>query len=189
MEVIKYGLIWDCALFTHIREENVDMSYILNRSKSIKEEIVKKDPFEKGLRRILNFGHSVGHAIEQVSNYSILHGEAIWLGMIIETTLSWFKGYLSYEDLSSILNFLYREGEEIKFSLNFDKKDLYEVMRNDKKAIRNVPRFVALSKIGKVAVFDEEYCTEFSKEEFFQVLDEIYCKEKQNFRSCLCPTV
>ncbi len=89
-EVIKYGVIWDAAFFEYLdknREkilalDREALSHIIRRSCEIKAEVVSKDEREGGLRAILNFGHTVGHAIETAENYTMRHGEAVAIGMV-----------------------------------------------------------------------------------------------------------
>lgn len=163
MEVIKYALIWDYELFCKI-EENTG-SVFLERSIAIKKEIVSRDPHEKGLRRILNFGHTVAHALEALSHYELLHGEALWYGLILESYMSFQRGLLSEGELARITRVLlpYRQAK-------IEMDHLYEQMRFDKKATKDKPRVVLLEGIGRTCSFGGEYCTEFEREELLKAI-------------------
>jgi 3-dehydroquinate synthase len=166
MEVIKYGLIWDEEFFNSIYAKNITINECIDKSIRIKKIVVKEDPNDLGLRRVLNFGHLVAHAIEKCTAYLVSHGRALWYGMLIESYVSYLKGYLSLESVMKIADFLCRE--EIRFKLidKIDPEVLYEAMKNDKKAKESVPRMVLLKRIGKVVSFGGEYCTPVCYEDF-----------------------
>jgi 3-dehydroquinate synthase len=158
-EVVKYGLIWDKEVFWNF--QNPEM---ILRSAAIKEEIVSKDFREEGIRRILNFGHTIAHAIELISKYRISHGSAVWFGLLVESTISTYLGYLKKEKLDEIFNLLQNSELSQKIPLNCKEKNLYEVMKNDKKEKNSLPRFVLIDKIGRCPPFNGEYCTTVERE-------------------------
>jgi len=84
-EAVKYGMIKDKELFETFEKGDFDINRICKRCVEIKAEVVGEDEFDKGLRKILNFGHTVGHAVEKLSNYEIPHGSAVAIGMVIVT--------------------------------------------------------------------------------------------------------
>ncbi|MFT4033410.1 MAG: 3-dehydroquinate synthase [Siphonobacter sp.] len=113
-EVIKHSLIADAVKWQEIRQkewEEQDWADLIAHSVAIKEKITKEDPTEKGIRKILNFGHTLGHAIETffLSNPKkrLLHGEAIAAGMITEAYLSFRRGWLTESELEQIEEFLF----------------------------------------------------------------------------------
>ncbi|MES3018663.1 MAG: 3-dehydroquinate synthase [Bacteroidota bacterium] len=170
-EVIKHGLIYDRSLFDQVKNAGplgLNDEHIY-RSVEIKNEVVKEDPFEKGLRKILNFGHTIGHAVEShsltVGKSPLLHGEAIAIGFICEAYLSFKKNGLSESDLNETVQAI----KEVYPAYNL-KKDTYpallEIMKNDKKNNAGQISFSLLSEIGKCG-FDV-FCTE---EEIFESLD------------------
>ncbi len=166
MEVIKYGLIWDEEFFNSIYERSITINECIYKSIRIKKVIVKRDPEDSSLRRILNFGHLIAHAIEKCTAYLVSHGRALWYGMLVESYISYLKGCLPLESLLKIADLLCRD--EIRFN-SIDKiapEVLYQAMKNDKKAKESVPRMVLLKRIGKVASFGGEYCTPISYEDF-----------------------
>jgi len=157
-EVIKYGVIHDAALFADLERElpalmakdAAVLARVIARCCEIKADVVSKDERESGLREILNFGHTVGHAIEAVTEYGrYLHGEAIAIGMLAAAQLSQKHGDLGAADVARIESLLRRAG----FDLNppavpFDQ--LLDAMRSDKKARDGGLRFVLARRIGEV---------------------------------------
>ncbi|GHE41807.1 3-dehydroquinate synthase [Sphingobacterium griseoflavum] len=153
-EVIKHGLIFDEALYALTKKidlENDPLDDIVFRSVTIKNEVITQDPTEKGLRKILNFGHTIGHAIEGYAmvheENPLLHGEAIAVGMICEAYLSHKLNGLSEEALMDIVEC---------FDHTFDRYpltttaygDLLALMHNDKKNEAKQIGFALLSRIG-----------------------------------------
>lgn len=155
-EIIKHGLIADEDYWEKVqRTETFDwrtLSTLINGSVKIKQNVVKKDPLEKNLRKVLNFGHTIGHAIEA---YSLLHdkkplkhGEAIAAGMICEAFLSKEQGSLSGKELKQISDFILRHFP--KYSLrNILSPELIRFMRHDKKNTSDQINFTLLKRIGK----------------------------------------
>jgi len=153
-EVLKHGLITDKKYWDYCTEttwEDLDWKKVVEGSIDIKSKIVNEDPFEKGVRRLLNFGHTIGHAIEStfLENLNpLLHGYAVAAGMICEAHLSFQKDMLSEEDLNSIVKVL----NEIYPKIVLDKEDtkaLLPKMKNDKKNISDEINFSLLNGIGK----------------------------------------
>ncbi len=153
-EVIKHGLIFDKDLFNRCKsidptKDNLDD--IVFRSVEIKNEVITQDPTEKGLRKILNFGHTIGHAVEGYSmlhdDVPLLHGEAIAIGMVCEAYLSFKINDLSEEDLKEIVSiFASHFGH---YTLSEDSyTELLTLMSNDKKNEANKLGFALLSRIG-----------------------------------------
>ncbi len=152
-EVIKHGLISDENYFRSLLFEDweqQDWEKIIKKSVSIKKEVVLQDPKESGLRKILNFGHTIGHALESHyldSKKHLLHGEAIAIGMICEAYLSHQKTNLPQEHLSEISDSLLR----IYGKLEIDENEIPEIIRlcsQDKKNEGTVLNFSLLAKIG-----------------------------------------
>ena len=170
-EVIKHGLIYDDSLFKKLKgivPTNLN-DEIIYRSIEIKNEVVINDPFEKGLRKILNYGHTIGHAIESYSlkhdKAPLLHGEAIAIGFICEAYLSGKRNGLKEDELSEIAGTIKNTYPAYKLN-KASYPDLIEIMKNDKKNNAGQISFSLLSEIGKCG-FDI-YCTE---EEIIESLD------------------
>ena len=152
-EIIKHSLIKDVSQWKTILEiedlETVDWSTYLVPSLSIKKEIVEIDPFEKGLRKALNFGHTIGHAVESYfleTEKPLLHGEAIAIGMICESHLSQEVG-LSKEELNEIQSFLIRIYGKTDLSTSAFN-EMLGIMGQDKKNIGSQINFTLLESIG-----------------------------------------
>ncbi|MGP8216085.1 MAG: 3-dehydroquinate synthase [Bacteroidia bacterium] len=162
-EVIKHALVADRKLFHTLAEEDFGamdedkLAEILIHSAKIKCGIVSKDADEKGLRKILNFGHTIGHAIEMLSqdtNNPLLHGEAISIGIIAEAKLSQLSGFISKEDFQRIEHIISKASLPSEINRSYKKK-IYDKMLGDKKNEKKKIKWVLLNGIGN-AVIDEE---------------------------------
>jgi 3-dehydroquinate synthase len=159
-EVIKYGIIYDAELFAQIerdlqkilrRDEKV-LTQIIARCCEIKADVVSQDETESGLRAILNFGHTIGHAIENSIGYGkFLHGEAISIGQIAAAKLSNKILGLPQHDVGRIKNLFQRAGLPTQIKLNSaQRQKLFAAMKLDKKVSGGEIKFVLAKKIGKV---------------------------------------
>lgn len=155
-EMIKHGLIHDKDYWQKIQQVNPQewptLLGLINGSIKIKMSIVTKDPYEKNERKLLNFGHTIGHAIEAYSlqhdKKPLKHGEAIAIGMICEAYLSKILLDLSNKELRQITDLISRTFP--KYSLrNILSPELIKIMRQDKKNINDQIQFTLLKKIGK----------------------------------------
>ncbi len=153
-EIIKYGLIWDADFFSWL-ENNIQLileknsaalKYAIERSAAIKMHIVAEDERDHGLRQLLNFGHTFGHALESATNYqTFLHGEAVAFGMKMAAELSHRHQGLSVDDVSRIENLLKRAG---LLQNPVEIPDLMSYMKRDKKTQKGETQFILLKKIG-----------------------------------------
>lgn len=159
-EVIKYGVIGDKALFRWLeadldkllRRDPSMLSWTLRRCVRAKAEVVRRDEREYGVREILNFGHTVGHALEHVTRYrKFLHGEAVAWGMMAATWIAAGTGLLDASAAARILQLVSRVGPLSAWP-NVSAARLVEAMRTDKKARGGRLRFVLPRKIGGVKV-------------------------------------
>ena len=158
-EVIKYGIIYDAKLFAQIERDlpkllkrNPDtLATAIARCCEIKAEVVGRDETESGLRAILNFGHTIGHAIENISGYGkFLHGEAIAIGQVAAAELSREILGLPERDVERIKNILARAGLPVQMKLNVARRQkLLNAMRLDKKVSGGEVKFVLAERIGK----------------------------------------
>lgn len=154
-EVIKHGLIFDKDLFDKtalLGAGEAALDEIVYRSVSIKNEVITQDPTEKGLRKILNFGHTIGHAVESYSLFHdgnpLLHGEAIALGMICEAYIASKINGLPTEELQAIVTRF--DGLFERYPLQASAyPELLAVMQNDKKNESKRLGFALLSRIGQ----------------------------------------
>ena len=159
-EVIKYGIIYDAALFARLERglpkllccDAATLAAVVARCCEIKAAVVGKDETESGLRAILNFGHTIGHAIENISGYGkFLHGEAIAIGQIAAARLSHEITGLLERDVERIKKLFKRAGLPTQINLNATQRDkLLAAMRLDKKVSGGEIKFVLAKRIGKV---------------------------------------
>lgn len=158
-EVIKYGMIRDPFLFALV-EHNLDEIFalepalteeIVKRCSEIKAKIVSVDESDRGQRMILNFGHTIGHALEAAWEYKISHGEAVLLGMLAESKIALDLGKLTRDDFSRIKNLVARfDWRHIPKNLNIDH--LLAFLQRDKKAVGDQIKFVLPTKIGDIFI-------------------------------------
>lgn len=159
-EVIKYGVIYDRELFDFL-EANKDqilnfdskaLTHIIKRSCKIKADVVSKDERESGLRAILNYGHTIGHAIETVTGYTrFLHGEAVALGMYLEARLARILNLMGGEELVRIKALLDSYGLPSEMP-DIDINEMLSSMQLDKKAVAGELKFILPEKIGEVRI-------------------------------------
>jgi 3-dehydroquinate synthase len=155
-EIIKYGIIDDEKMF-RLLEDNMDavrqrdsvlLVKIVENCCRIKKSIVEIDEKEQGLRRLLNFGHTLGHAIEAASKYKISHGEGVALGMIAAASISEKMHYLDAAQLKRIKEIILRAGLPITIPHDFSADGIISRLMMDKKKKNDVIHFVLLKKIG-----------------------------------------
>ena len=175
-EVMKHGLIKDARFYTwlidqmyEICEKDMDvLEEMILRSCTVKKQVVEKDPTEQGDRALLNYGHTIGHAIEKARHFQLLHGECVALGAVAAAYISWKRDMISMDEYYEIRDMF------VPFYLPITVEDIEpeEVLRltkSDKKAQAGTIRFVLLERIGK-AVID----TTVSDEEILAAIREIY---------------
>ena len=158
VEIIKIAATSDKELFSFIEnnissileKEKNSLLHIIKRSIELKKNVVEKDEKESGLRQILNFGHTFGHAFESYSDYKEKHGRCISLGIAVESKIAVLNNDLKEKEEKKILSLLEAFGLPVKVNgdINIDK--IMEAMVSDKKTLGQKPRFVILNRIGKV---------------------------------------
>ncbi len=161
-EVVKYGVILDASFFyelldniARIRKLDTDFFIeIIAKCCAYKADIVKKDEKESGLRGILNFGHTFGHAIEAVSGYEkYVHGEAVGIGMLMAGELSFLEGKITEKDFDLLFELCSKLGFKTIAS-KIDPESVFSAMAKDKKTKNGKICFVLPEKIGEVAFVD-----------------------------------
>lgn len=162
-EVIKYALIHSPRLFEALKHwdpKNPDyLENIIYECVSIKAQVIEMDYEEKtGLRRILNFGHTIAHALELLENFRLAHGEAVAIGMLVESYISMKIGHLSAPALAEIEKMIRSFPFSLKISRAITLEKMHATLTLDKKAAKGTVRFVLLEKIGACNPFDGEYC-------------------------------
>lgn len=179
-EVMKSALIKDALFYEwlldhmyeiHDRELEV-LEEMVERSCTVKKLVVEKDPTEKGDRALLNFGHTIGHAIEKNQNFEMLHGECVALGMVAAAYLSWKHNWLSVEEYYEVRDMLVPFNLPISID-NLDTRAILELTKSDKKMEAGQIKFVLLKKVGK-AVIDKTV----TDEEILNALEEINFSEE-----------
>ena len=162
-ETIKHACLADVQLFYYLFEnlekiysfDKTACEYIAEANCRIKYNVVMQDERESGLREILNLGHTVGRAIETVSDYQLLHGEAVAIGLVAQARLSHKLGYMSNEDLNAVIALLYKASLPISIPDYINKEELVKKLYTDKKVRNGQLRFVLQSGIGSVMQFGE----------------------------------
>lgn len=180
-EVMKHGLIKDAAFYGWLIENMYEicekdlnvLEEMLFRSNTIKKLVVEKDPLEQGERALLNFGHTIGHAIEKNRNFELYHGECVALGIVAAAFISWKKELLSMEEYYEIRDML------VPFYLpitveNISPREIVDLTRSDKKMEAGRIKFILLKKVGKAYV--DKTVTE---EEILNAVREIYYNEEE----------
>ncbi|MCU0536604.1 MAG: 3-dehydroquinate synthase [Hydrococcus sp. Prado102] len=164
-EVIKYGVIWDADLFTKLeREERLDdfaclseelLQIILTRSCQAKADVVGEDEKEAGLRAILNYGHTIGHAIESLTGYSAInHGEAVAMGMVAAGRIATKLEMWTPEEEKRQNNLIQKAGLPIQIPADLDTEAAIKLLLTDKKVKAGKVRFILPTEIGKVTISD-----------------------------------
>ena len=171
-EIVKYGCIYDKNFFEKLENivkssglSETDENYkenlrkhlmkhingLVYRSCEIKKEVVEKDEKESNLRMILNFGHTIGHAIEQFTNYEkYSHGEAISAGMVNITKIGEKKGFTKKNEFLKIEKLL--KALNLPTEIEYPKDRISEIMKRDKKSTSDGVNFVILKEIGEVEI-------------------------------------
>lgn len=155
-EAIKSGLIADSGLFEFLEGhcedvlglDEVTVRRVVEASAAVKVSIVQADEREGGERRKLNFGHTLGHALEKV--HGLRHGEAVGIGMVLAAKISAARGMLAFDDLFRIIKLLGRAGLPTQVSTR--PEEIIEAVRQDKKRAREDFQFVCLAGIGRAEV-------------------------------------
>lgn len=158
VESVKHALIADSDYFDFI-ENNLDgilerktevLERIAHLNCKIKGVVVETDPGERNLRRILNYGHTVGHAVEAAGNYELLHGEAVAIGIIAAGLIEIEMKLAEHARLDRIRRILEKLGLPVKLPKDLTENSLIDIIKHDKKAVNKWPRFVLLTRIGQV---------------------------------------
>lgn len=153
-EIIKHACIKDASLFEDLESRTIInyqrdrslLSELITRNALLKSKVVQQDEFEEGDRKLLNFGHTIGHAIETA--YSLPHGHAISIGMVAASKLS--EQVLSFKETKRVISLLKKYGLPVE--LDIDPVKTIDMIKMDKKKVRSTMNFVLLKKIGKSMV-------------------------------------
>ena len=153
-EVIKYGVIGDRALFDCVKRDGLSapMGYVIKTCAAMKRDIVARDEFDRGERMQLNLGHTFGHAAEKCSGYSILHGQAVAMGLAAITRAAVKKGYCDEATLTDTLETLKICG--LPTEIDYPLDDMAAAALSDKKATGKGVRLIVPEKIGKCTIVE-----------------------------------
>ena len=181
VESVKHAIISDSKYFDFL-ESNLDailerkpdvLEKVAHWNCKIKGNVVEADPGEQNLRRILNYGHTIGHAVEAASGFELLHGEAVAIGIIAAGLIEIDLGLSQPGGLDRIRGILEKLGVPVRLPGNLAQKDLIDLIKRDKKAVNKSPRFVLVSEIGKVYCKDGQYAVEVAPVVVEKILDKL----------------
>jgi 3-dehydroquinate synthase len=152
-EIIKHAIIADAEMFAQLQNvdpDAIDLVPLIERNVAIKSRIVTRDERdETGERALLNFGHTIGHAIERADDYRELrHGEAISLGMVAASAISMKRAGLPREQRNAIVDLLRKFELPLRLPANFPRERIFDALKFDKKFERGEIRFVVASQVG-----------------------------------------
>ena len=179
-EVMKHGLIKDAVFYEwllghmyeiHDRDSDI-LEEMVMRSCMVKKLVVEKDPKEQGDRALLNFGHTIGHAIEKAMNFEMVHGECIALGMVAAAYISWKHNWLSMDEYYEVRDMFVPFNLPISID-SINPEEILQLTKSDKKMDTDRIKFVLLKKIGK-AVIDKTV----TDEEILEAIREIYYSDE-----------
>lgn len=154
-EIIKHSLIRDKQYFAMLQNEKENVlalemdavTDIVFCSQEIKKQVVENDPKEKGERAHLNFGHTIGHAIEKALNFALLHGECVGLGMVAASYISFLRGNITKEELLTIEELIASYGLPVRFK-DLNNEEIIDNCFHDKKKEGTSIRFILLQSVG-----------------------------------------
>jgi len=161
-EIIKYAVIKDKGLFAYL-ERNIDrvksldaeaLEEVVFRSSKIKAEVVEKDEKDFGIRNILNYGHTIGHAVESASDFKVEHGGAVAIGMLAAARISNKLGIFDKSELDRLKDVIERAGLPTEIP-NLKVESIVQAMKHDKKILRGRIRFILPQSIGEVFITDK----------------------------------
>ncbi|BHH82948.1 3-dehydroquinate synthase [Desulforhopalus sp. 52FAK] len=162
-EVIKYGVIRDLDFFTFLKDsrekilalDDAAIAQVIYTCCKIKAEVVSEDEKEGGVRRILNFGHTIGHAVEGASDFSIIHGLAVSIGMVAASELAVLNKLLTSVESREILAILKEYNMPVEVPAGLDRETIKKYLLTDKKTVGGVVFFVLPTSIGETIVTDQ----------------------------------
>jgi 3-dehydroquinate synthase len=153
-EIIKHACIKDAAMFKELQSHSVkyyqtkkqELSLLIEKNAMLKTKVVSKDMNEKGDRKLLNFGHTLGHALE--NQYELSHGQAISIGMVFASKIS--QELLEFKQTDEVAKLLEHYG--LPTNVLFNKKKVFDVLKMDKKREKDFIKFILLQKLGKAVI-------------------------------------
>lgn len=182
-EIMKHGLIKDSEFYVWLIEQMYEicerkldvLQEMVMRSCQIKKQVVEKDPTEQGDRALLNFGHTIGHAVEKAKNFELYHGECVALGAVAAAYISWKRDMISMDEYYEIRDMFVPFYLPISVD-GIDPKQIVELTRSDKKMQAGKIKFILLQRIGKAVIDDT-----VTEEEILNAVNEIYFSEEDSY--------
>lgn len=181
-ESIKHAMIRDADYFafleTHMddildRDPDV-LTHIALRNCRIKGHIVQIDPYETNMRRILNYGHTIGHAIESASRYRLRHGEAVAIGIIGAGLIEIEMGLGDTDRLSRVQRLMKKLGLPVTIPSSIAEETLVDLIKRDKKAVEQWPKFILISQLGRVHRAEDQWAVDVQPSIVEKVLQRLY---------------
>ncbi len=182
VESIKHAMIADAAYFdfleSHLdailaRESGV-LQKIAHKNCQTKGHVVEIDPNEKNMRRILNYGHTIGHAVESASGYGLLHGEAIAVGMVAAGLIEIELGLGDPARLERVRVLLEKLGMPTRIPADITPEHLIDLIKRDKKAVDQWPKFVLINQLGQVHQLEGQWAVPVERLVVEKVLQRLY---------------
>jgi len=181
-EAIKIFLTHDAKMFDYTMDNWVKVlakdekviTKIVAEAVKLKVGIVTRDERESGERQVINFGHTVGHALELLSDYKLMHGEAVALGVLVESKISELSGILPAAAFSRITAAVERTGIDKSVLKKYPAREIIEKMRLDKKSRGGAARIVLLEEIGEVYVKENKFAFQFENGLIKKALEYFY---------------
>lgn len=179
-EIMKHGLIKDSLFYEWLLDNMYEicgrnltvLEEMVMRSSMIKKAVVEKDPSEKGERALLNFGHTIGHAIEKAKNFELCHGECVALGCVAAAYISWKHGLLEMEEYYEVRDMFVPYHLPISVE-GIVPEEIVQLTKSDKKMEAGNIKFILLKKVGN-AVIDRTV----TEEDILHAVREIYFSEE-----------
>ncbi len=179
-EIMKHGLIKDSLFYEWLLDNMYEicgrnltvLEEMVMRSSMIKKAVVEKDPSEKGERALLNFGHTIGHAIEKAKNFELCHGECVALGCVAAAYISWKHGLLEMEEYYEVRDMFVPYHLPISVE-GIVPEEIVQLTKSDKKMKAGNIKFILLKKVGN-AVIDRTV----TEEDILHAVREIYFSEE-----------
>jgi len=182
VESVKHAIIADKEYFAFL-EENLNailkrqpevLVQIAQKNCQIKGRVVQIDPKEENLRRILNYGHTIGHAVESASDYDLLHGESVAIGIIGTCLIEAEMGFGDSARLARVENILTALGVPTRIPQTISRDRLVDLIKRDKKAIDKWPKFVLTKGLGQVQQENEQWAVSVERRVAEKVLKALY---------------
>ena len=157
-EVVKHGIISDPDLFAMCQRGmdwvEANLEDVVKHAMAVKIQVIEEDPYEKGIRAALNLGHTVGHAVELVSQFKLSHGESVAIGMVVEAAYAARVGITSPGVVEAIESTLSNLGLPTRIPADMPREKIIQAMRVDKKKTAGAIRFALPVEIGRVELVD-----------------------------------